>query len=126
MRLRQLWATLFRELGSETPSLTQFYVWLTTYPPLTIELAIHSCLKKAFYMSQRGEEMNSTYQLNYVGKTMKMITEQQIATEMEAAPKKVIVDTPPPVKKNRKPVINPFTGLPHRNVLTGQIVYEEE
>jgi hypothetical protein len=122
MWLRQLWAIMFKELGTPVPSLTQFYVWLGSYPPRTVQKAIQSTLKKAFYMSKRGEGMNFAFQLNYAQKVMKMETQQEIEREygsLEPEPEL----KPVPVKK---PVINPFTGQPLLNPITGKPVVKEE
>jgi hypothetical protein len=122
-RLRQLWAAMFREIGTPIPSLTQFFVWLGGYPPVIVELAIHSTLKKAFIMSQRGEQMSFPHQVNYATKVMKMETEQDVERELDALkaqPERVSA------KKPAKPVINPFNGNPLLNPLTGKPVVKEE
>jgi hypothetical protein len=81
IRLRQLWAVLFREFDSDTPNLTQFYVWLGKYPPIVIEQAIQATLKSAFYMSKQKKVMGFEFQVNYAEKVMKNKTRDQMVAE---------------------------------------------
>jgi hypothetical protein len=120
MRLRQLWATIFREFNTPTPSLTQMYVWLSRYPAAVVEQGIHSTLRKAFYIQQHDETMRFAYQLNYCGKVLKMVTQQQVERELGRPV------TPPAPAKLGKPAINPFTHQPMINPTTGKPVYKEE
>ena len=104
-RLRQIWVAMFKELGTPVPSLTQFYVWLTKYPPRVVEKAIHSTLRKAFNIQQHGEEMAFSHQVNYCGKVMKMVTQEEIEREMSGvqdaptvrrnAPQRLVIENPP-------------------------------
>ena len=83
IRLRQLWATLFREFNSVTPIQSQFYIWLTSYPPIVIEQAIHATFKKTFYMFKENHTMGSQHQINYAEKVMKIKTQESVAAEFK-------------------------------------------
>ena len=82
IRMRHLWKTLFREFGCDTPSLTQFYVWLSKFPPSVIERAITATMRKAFFMSKNNESMSYAYQVNYAEKVMLNLTQDQVNAEL--------------------------------------------
>jgi hypothetical protein len=86
VRLQQKWACLFQEFNNNrTPSLTQFFVWLSRFSPDCVEQAMLSTLRCAFKMSQQEppETMHFYHQVNYCNKTMWMITEEEVEKELK-------------------------------------------
>ena len=82
LKLHRLWTVLFNEIGTPTPCITQFFVWLSKYPAELVAEALQSTLRKAYCMSQNSDTMSFAYQVCYCSKVLKLKTQDQIKDEM--------------------------------------------